>query len=187
MLFRSLDMASIDALVYALTQFEGTLVFISHDVYFIRALGNLVVHVNAGKLTSYAGDYQYYLDKTNATSARAALTSGNLDPSGSTEKPTTAPRAAVDRKEQKRIEAQERQARSGARKAQQQKVHLLEKEIQNLETRQAEITAEMENPLTYEKQGLIARLNWEMSDIQQRLDVITPEWEAEASKLATIQ
>src|ERR1700676_4219379 len=43
-----LDMNSIDALLYALDQFEGTLIFISHDVYFIRALSNHVVHVNAG-------------------------------------------------------------------------------------------------------------------------------------------
>ncbi|NDH54766.1 MAG: ABC transporter ATP-binding protein, partial [Betaproteobacteria bacterium] len=46
-----LDMASIDALVGALKQFQGTLVFISHDVYFIRALSGHVVHVNAGQLT----------------------------------------------------------------------------------------------------------------------------------------
>src|SRR5438034_2222142 len=49
-----LDMSSIDALVYALKQFEGTLIFISHDVHFIRALANHVVHVNAGHLTHYS-------------------------------------------------------------------------------------------------------------------------------------
>ena len=63
-----LDLSSIDALAYALDQFEGTLIFISHDVYFIRALANHVVHVNAGRLTHYPGGYQYYLDKTKATS-----------------------------------------------------------------------------------------------------------------------
>src|SRR5438045_3275035 len=71
-----LDMPSIDALLGALKQFEGTLIFISHDVYFIRALANHVVHVNAGQLTHYTGDYQYYLDKTRSESARAALTAG---------------------------------------------------------------------------------------------------------------
>ena len=71
-----LDIPSIDALLGALKQFDGTLIFISHDVYFIRALANHVVHVNAGQLTHYKGDYQYYLDKTSATSARAALTAG---------------------------------------------------------------------------------------------------------------
>jgi ATP-binding cassette subfamily F protein 3 len=178
-----LDMASIDALVYALSQFEGTLIFISHDVYFIRALGNLVVHVNAGKLTHYAGDYQYYLDKTKATSARAALTSGNLGTNGSASKPAAAPRPAVDRKEQKRLEAQQRQARSGERKAQQQKVHHLEKEIQTLEGRQTELTAELESPATYEKPGHAGHLNRELAEIQRRLEVLTPEWEAAASKL----
>ena len=46
-----LDMPSIDALVKALKEYTGTLVFISHDVYFIRALANKVLHVNAGVLT----------------------------------------------------------------------------------------------------------------------------------------
>ena len=74
-----LDMASIDALAYALDQFQGTLIFISHDVYFIRALANHVVHVNAGQLTHYPGGYQYYLDKTKASSERAALTATGRD------------------------------------------------------------------------------------------------------------
>src|SRR5437868_915077 len=74
-----LDVGSIDALIAALEQFAGTIVFISHDVYFIRAIANHVVHVNAGRLTPYSGDYQYYLDKTAATSARAALTAGSTN------------------------------------------------------------------------------------------------------------
>ena len=180
-----LDMASIDALVYALSQFEGTLIFISHDVYFIRALGNLVVHVNAGKLTHYAGDYQYYLDKTKATSARAALTSGGAGANGSVNKPA-APRPTVDRKEQKRLEAQQRQARSGERKAAQQKVHELEKEIQKLEGRQKELTEELEKPDTYEKPGRAGQLNRELADLQHRLGVLTPEWEAAADKLTVM-
>src|SRR6266404_4374771 len=77
-----LDMPSIDALAFALDQFQGTLIFISHDVYFIRALANHVVHVNAGRLTHYPGGYQYYLDKTKAQSARAALTAGAISSSG---------------------------------------------------------------------------------------------------------
>jgi ATP-binding cassette subfamily F protein 3 len=182
-----LDMASIDALVYALSQFEGTLIFISHDVYFIRALGNQVVHVNAGKLTHYAGDYQYYLDKTKATSARAALTSSGTGTDGSANKAAPAPRSGADRKEQKRLEAQQRQARSGARKTAQQKVHHLEKEIQILEARQKEIVAELERPETYEKPGHAVRLNRELTDIQHRLGTLTPEWETAAGQLAALE
>ena len=68
-----LDVGSIDALLGALSQYEGTLIFISHDVYFIRAIAKSVLHINAGKLTPYAGDYDYYLDKSKATSAREGL------------------------------------------------------------------------------------------------------------------
>jgi energy-coupling factor transporter ATP-binding protein EcfA2 len=101
-----LDMSSIDALLYALDQFEGTLIFISHDVYFIRALANKVVHVNGGVLTHYAGGYQYYLDKTKSLSARAALTAGA---NSAAPAKVAAPKPTVDRKEQKRLEAEARQ------------------------------------------------------------------------------
>jgi ATP-binding cassette subfamily F protein 3 len=179
-----LDMASIDALVYALEQFKGTLIFISHDVYFIRALSTHVVHVNAGRLTHYPGGYQYYLDKTRASSARAALTSGGTNGKISPQKPaSTSSRPSIDRKEQKRIEAQQRQARSGERKAQQQLVHKLEKEIQELEARQTELTAELEKPETYEKSGRAQEINRELAHVQERLATATPEWEAAESKL----
>src|SRR5215469_880332 len=101
-----LDMSSIDALLYALDQFEGTLIFISHDVYFIRALANHVVHINAGRLTHYPGGYQYYLDKTKAASARAALTAGSgkgerVEGRGSGVVGTRSSGVSANRKEQK--------------------------------------------------------------------------------------
>ena len=69
-----LDIPSIDALINALRQYSGTLIFISHDVYFIRKVASLVLHVEAGHLTPYAGDYDYYLEKSRMSGERAALT-----------------------------------------------------------------------------------------------------------------
>jgi len=189
-----LDMASIDALAYALDQFQGTLIFISHDVYFIRALANHVVHVNAGQLTHYPGGYQYYLDKTKAVSARAALTSsgsnsgaaGSANPNNSGRRGASPSENGLSRKEQKRLEAEQRQARSGQRKVQQQRVHQLEKEIQQLEAQLTELTAELENPATYEKSGRAAQVNREMIHAQERLAELNPEWEAAAGKLAAM-
>ena len=72
-----LDLLSIEALVLALQKYQGTLVFISHDVHFIRSLADKVLHVSAGKVTAYAGGYDYYLEKTGAEdNARAAVTAG---------------------------------------------------------------------------------------------------------------
>jgi ATP-binding cassette subfamily F protein 3 len=183
-----LDMASIDALAYALEQFQGTLIFISHDVYFIRALANHVVHVNAGRLTPYPGGYQYYLDKTKAQSARAALTSnGGNDVAATKSAPARAATVSerpVDRKEQKRLEAEQRQARSNRRKGQQQIVDRLEKEIQQMEARLKDLTAELESSATYEKPGRAVEVNRELLHAQERLAELNPEWEAAAGKLA---
>jgi ATP-binding cassette subfamily F protein 3 len=177
-----LDMSSIDALLYALDQFEGTLVFISHDVYFIRALAGHVVHVNAGRLTHYPGGYQYYLDKTKASSAREALTAGGASSAGNggPKKPAV---PAVNRKEQKRLEAQQRQARSKGKMEQQQAVHALEKKIQSLEQRQAAITAELEKPDTYQSGGRATELNREFRHNADEIAELTPKWEEAAAKL----
>ncbi|MCX6885395.1 MAG: ABC-F family ATP-binding cassette domain-containing protein [Verrucomicrobia bacterium] len=183
-----LDMSSIDALAFALDQFEGTLIFISHDVYFIRALANHVIHVNAGKLTHYPGGYQYYLDKNKALSERAALTAGSLTGG----RPGTQdPRSAMasnpaSRKDQKRQEAEERQMKSKERKTRQLVVQKLETEILQLEARQAKIVTELESASTYEKPGLASHLNRELVEIQNRLDEVNPEWEQAATRLAEL-
>jgi ATP-binding cassette subfamily F protein 3 len=59
-----LDLLSIEALVLALKQYEGTLVFISHDAHFIRKLAKSIWHINNGEVTRYAGGYDYYLEKS---------------------------------------------------------------------------------------------------------------------------
>ena len=69
-----LDIISIDALVQALRQYEGTLVFVSHNVQFIRDLADTVVHVNNGTLTRYHGGYDYYLEKSGILDDREAIT-----------------------------------------------------------------------------------------------------------------
>jgi ATP-binding cassette subfamily F protein 3 len=184
-----LDMSSIDALAYALDQFQGTLIFISHDVYFIRALANHVVHVNAGQLTHYPGGYQYYLDRTKAVSERAALTAGSPADGRRTGPPKggVEPGPGASRKDQKRIEAEQRQARSRERKAQQQVVHQLEKEILELEQRQAEILAELERPETYDRPNQAVEMNRELVGLQEKLAGLNPRWEEEATKLAALE
>jgi ATP-binding cassette subfamily F protein 3 len=178
-----LDLPSIDALIYALDQFEGTLIFISHDVHFIRALANRVVHVDGGRLTHYPGDYQYYLDKTAADAAKRTAEVG----SAATAAESRVGRAGNARKEQRRLEAEQRQARYRERKAQQTIVERLELEIYSLEKRQAEITVELEKPATYEQQGRALELHRESAAIARRLPEIITEWETEAEKLARLE
>jgi ATP-binding cassette subfamily F protein 3 len=70
-----LDITTVESLTMALERYEGTLLFISHDVHFIRQLATKVLHVTAGRVNAYAGGYDYFLEKTGtADDARAALT-----------------------------------------------------------------------------------------------------------------
>ena len=69
-----LDIHSVESLTLALSSYGGTLVFISHDVHFIRKLATKVLHVNNGQVTPYPGGYDYFLEKTAAGDERAAIT-----------------------------------------------------------------------------------------------------------------
>ena len=68
-----LDLMSVEALSQALKNYEGTLVFISHDVHFIRALAEKTLHINQGVVTPYAGGYDYYLEKSGIMDDATAM------------------------------------------------------------------------------------------------------------------
>lgn len=181
-----LDMPSIDALISALMDYEGTLIFISHDVYFIRKLAKQVLHISAGQLKLYHGDYQYYLDKTSAVSAREALTAGEGLPQAA--KPVVADEAPqMTSKERRRVEAEARQQRSRELKAEQAKVASLEKQIVELERRQKELTEELEAQTTYQNPGRAVAVNRELIHVVEDLTIATAEWEIAAKRLEQIQ
>jgi ATP-binding cassette subfamily F protein 3 len=177
-----LDIGSIDALLGALDGYRGTLIFISHDVYFIRAIATSVLHISAGQLTRYAGDYDYYLDKTGAASERAALTAGAAlsdarpNPAEADTRPPT-PRIFATR-EEKRAAAQAREAAARRHREHAAGVAQLESEIARLESVQQELANELERPETYEKGGRAMQLNRELLAVQEDLDRLTRQWES---------
>jgi ATP-binding cassette subfamily F protein 3 len=179
-----LDLASVDALIEALKQYQGTLVFISHDVHFIRALSTHVVRVEAGQLRHFGGGYQYYLDKT-AQSARAALTSSCLSNGASAANQPDLPQA--DRREQKRMEAEQRQVRSRKKQEIQKRIATLEKEIALLEAQERELAAELEKPETYHSGGRATQINRELLHVSDRLPEVTAAWEAAATELSALE
>jgi len=187
-----LDVGSIDALIGALKQYHGTLIFISHDVHFIRAIATSVLHVTGanrtgGKLTFYPGDYDYYLDKSKATSARTALTAGRDVPEVNGLAAATNSDVAKVRKqtgsgsrkqkEQKRLEAESRNAIAKARREKEKQVHELEIKIAALEDQQKQLAAALEDPATYEPGGSAIAINRDLFSVANDLARLTREWE----------
>jgi ATP-binding cassette, subfamily F, member 3 len=175
-----LDIASIDALVGALKEFDGTFIFISHDVYFIRALAQNVLHVHSGRLTPYAGNYDYYLEKSKATNERAALTSGLVD-----RRPMQ--NASPDGTRKPAAPASARRPNPSAVKKIRIEVGRLEEEVSKLETKQNELTAALEAPETYTEPGKAQHLNRELSVVVDQLGAATAAWEKAAGELAELE
>ena len=175
-----LDITSIDALLLALQQYDGTFIFISHDVYFIRALARQVLHVHAGRLTPYAGNYDYFLEKSKATSERGALTAGLSDArpvqvaSAEPERKSRVPdpqagaKPRLSAKEQRRLRSE---------------VSRLEEVVAQLEANQADLTAALEAPEAYTIAGRAQHLNRELTAVVDQLQTATQAWEEAARSL----
>src|SRR6266480_4869865 len=188
-----LDVGSIDALIGALKQYHGTLIFISHDVHFIRAIATSVLHITASsagtgsRLTFYPGDYDYYLDKSKATSARIALTAGRDGPelnglaAASKLRPVFKKQTGSGsrkQKEQKRFEAEARTAVAKARREKEKRVHELETKIAALEGQQKELAAALQDPAAYSSGGHVTAINRNLSAVAHDLAHLTAEWES---------
>ena len=180
-----LDMASINALVAALQPYEGTLVFVSHDVHFIRSLATTVLHINAGRLTPYAGDYDYYLEKSGAASDRGGLVAalGNHRPA---EKPASAadkPKLGLKEiKAQRRAEAEARKAAAAERRAAESRHRELEQRIITLEARQRELAAILE---TAPNDATSFPLHRELADLTEELEQANEDWNNLSAQVAS--
>jgi ATP-binding cassette subfamily F protein 3 len=175
-----LDVGSIDALIGALKQYHGTLIFISHDVHFIRAIATSVLHINAGRLTAYPGDYQYYIDKSQAGSAKTALTASSALSSNSHLRSSgvaAAPNRGAGRRTQKRAEAEARNAISRTKREKDKRLHEIEVQIAALEEKQKELVAALEDPAVYETGGRAMSINRELSAVTNHLAQLTAQWE----------
>lgn len=182
-----LDMASINALIGALQPYEGTLIFVSHDVHFIRSLATTVLHINAGQLKPYAGDYDYYLEKSGAGCDRRALVAplGNHRPAEAPAPAPAKPKAGIKEiRQQRRAEAEARKTASAARRQAEARHAALEARIVALESRQRELTSVLESAPNDSSSFALHR---ELADLTEDLEKANAEWSANADALASGQ
>ena len=182
-----LDMPSIDAVIQALKDYTGTLIFVSHDLHFIRALAKRTVRIEAGKITNFAGDYDYYLWKSGAISEKKGLVEGLKDSRPTDFTNDSKKTKVLSAKEKRRVRAEANKKAAREKKQLEQLVDKLEKEILKLEEEQADLNIQLTDPDSYQDPEQGKDLNEKASRIARRLKEKNYEWEIETDKLSDLQ
>ena len=191
-----LDITSKEILESALNRYTGTVLYVSHDRYFINRTATRILDLTNGSFINYIGNYDYYLEKkedveaafaarqmaqtaanhpTGTNSPQAASTASGISSSRTSQTAMTASSAGspadgkIDWKAQK-----EEQARLRKRQNELKKV---EDKIHELETRDGEIDGLLSQEDVYTDVSRLMELNKEKESIQKELEVLYEKWE----------
>ncbi len=155
-----LDMDSREVLEAALEDFDGTILTVSHDRYFINKVATKVIELSPDGATEYLGNYDDYLEKKRileAGEAEAAL-------------------GGMTRTQQDKEKRRQRLAKESAR-ALRQRLKETEADIAQTEQLISDLEAQMGTPEVYANPAESARVSREHKDAQQRLDALYELWE----------
>lgn len=166
-----LDMASRDVLTEALRQFEGSIVFISHDRRLINAIASEIVEVERGQLTHYLGDWEYYRWKKSYQPSMADDTASQVSVRQSTEQPKRQERKSLSFAERKDLQRRYRQ---------------VEKRILELEERQSNLAAILSNPSNGSDYQLLFDTLQEAQRFAEELRLLYDEWDKLADEVAAL-
>ena len=173
-----LDLETREALTVALAQFEGTLVLVSHDRHLLRATTDQFLIVADGRLQPFDGDLDDYRDWLFKTKLASTSETDVPLPEAKKEAPARPAAPAVDRREQKRKEAGERQRLADARKPIESRLKRLDEQLAKLNARKAAIDAQLAAPGVYEdaqKEALKA-LILDQAYVARELSQLEAEW-----------
>jgi len=175
-----LDLETREALTVALAQFEGTLILVSHDRHLLRATTDEFMIVADGAVQPFDGDLDDYRDWLFRTKLGTAKPAAN----------ETTARAAptVDRKEQKRLEAEARQRLSAQRKPIENRIRRLEELMDRHNTRKAELDALLGEPDIYAeaRKEELKQLLFEQANLTKELEEIEGEWMTQQEALEAL-
>ncbi len=189
-----LDVTAREVLEEALDQFEGSILFISHDRYFINRIATKVVEVREGRLFEFAGDYDYYLEKKDVgqpsalspqPSARTVKTepAAHPQPPALGSGPERAAEPKVSAKEIRRSEAEARQRKSREVGPLKTRLRELESEIAAMEGRIQHLTDQMANPDLYKDGERAREVARERKGLEEQARALYSKWEELALRL----
>ena len=172
-----LDISSKEILQQALVDFPGSLILVSHDVDFLNPIANKVVDIRKGQLKIYDDGIDYYLDKRKeqAESEKKIVANKKADSE------------SASRKEQKRLEAENRQKKYKATKNLISDIDKLEKEIAYLENKEKELEKILADEKIYADTEKTKEITFEYKSIKEKLNYKLAEWSRLSEELQKIE
>lgn len=160
-----LDITSKEILEQALNNYTGTVLYVSHDRYFINQTATRILELTGQTLINYIGNYDYYLEKRDLMTSLYTAPADSNQTSGAEES-----EVKLDWKAQKEEQARIRKRQNDLKKT--------EDEILKLETRDAEIDALLLDESIYTNVAKLVELNQEKENLQSRLEELYEIWES---------
>ena len=170
-----LDITSKEILENALNQYTGTVLYVSHDRYFINKTASRILELTGNTLVNYIGNYDYYLTKKEeltriyAPQAAEKTSTGLFGNAIASPAVTGESDVKRDWKQQKEEQARERKRQNDLKKT--------EEQIQALETRDGELDEMLAQPEVYSDAARCMELNKEKYEISQKLEELYELWE----------
>ena len=164
-----LDIVSKEILEHALCSYTGTVLYVSHDRYFINQTATRILELTGSPFVNYIGNYDYYLEKKEELTAIYAP-AASLDKSSAAAGTSADEGAKADWKAMKEAQAKERKRQNDLKKT--------EDEIQKLEARDGEIDSLLTEEEVFTNVSRLLELNNEKTEIAARLEVLYERWEA---------
>jgi len=181
-----LDILSRQVLEDALADYDGTLIFISHDRAFINTIANRIVEVREGRLRNFPGNYDDYIWKKEQEAGAAAVAE-TVAVSSSSPGEAQTPTIARPKKEDRRARAERIQERSRQLKPLQGKLKALEGEIAGLEKEKEELTTALCDPAIITNSALYPQKLKRHAELETRLQTCYEEWAVIAQQIETAQ
>ena len=161
-----LDIASKEILEEALNSYTGTVLYVSHDRYFINQTATRILDLTNQSVVNYIGDYDYYLEKKEELTEKYAPTAQEATEEAKEE---TSSEGKLTWQQQKEEQARKRKQENELKK--------VEKRIEELETRDKEIDDTLVLPDVCTNIGRCAELSREKDKIQAELEELYEKWE----------
>jgi len=167
-----LDLESKQILLDSLKKYQGTIVFVSHDRYFVDALATRILEVGGGRVESFPGNYADFLRKKQ--------TLGDLSHSAQrVEQQEVSPHEVSTADKQSRIQAHEkRKNQQRLEQRQQKELAKVEKHIEVQEERLGELEQQMADPDLYQDQDRWRRVSADHVKLKEDLDLLYQQWES---------